>query len=219
MIRNGTDRSTRTTDTNQYKPSKDNIIFQFSWRNVSRPTFIASRSRGSLLRWNPIDVCSRRKFSRLKINVQSLHTYRTTKFSSSPFLLPQEATRREFLGYHPPPLSPTLNKFIDSWKARGKGDEDPILGNSEDQAGSRERACYISVMPDTISISSPCTVYYYSIQAMKTVPEEVSNGKFSRPDAIKVGSSVQMKFKAYVSSRQTSSREIQVQQIQVVPAT
>lgn len=65
-------------------------------------------------------------------------------------------------------------------------------------------------MPDTISISSPCTVYYYSIQAMKTVPEEVSNGKFSRPDAIKVGSSVQMKFKAYVSSRQTSSREIQI---------
>lgn len=89
------------------------------------------------------------------------------------------------------------------------GDEDPILGNSEDQAGSRERACYISVMPDTISISSPCTVYYYSIQAMKTVPKEVSNGKFSRPDAIKVGSSVQMKFKASVSSRQTSSREIQ----------
>lgn len=65
----------------------------------------------------PIDVCSRRKFSRLTIN--PYHAYR--KFSSSPFFLPSPKKQREknSLGITPPAplLPPTLNKFIDRWGA------------------------------------------------------------------------------------------------------
>lgn len=78
----------------------------------------------------------KKNFLDLKIN--RMHLMRTTKFSSLPFFA--KGKKNSFVSYP----NKFNNKFIDMLK---RGGHDPILGKmGKIRLGSRERACYISVI-------------------------------------------------------------------------
>lgn len=78
----------------------------------------------------------KKNFPDLKIN--RMHLMRTTKFSSLPFFA--KGKKNSFVSYP----NKFNNKFIDMLK---RGGHDPILGKmGKIRLGSRERACYISVI-------------------------------------------------------------------------
>lgn len=78
----------------------------------------------------------KKNFPDLKIN--RMHLMRTTKFSSLPFFA--KGKKNSFVSYP----NKFNNKFIDTLK---RGGHDPILGKmGKIRLGSRERACYISVI-------------------------------------------------------------------------
>lgn len=78
----------------------------------------------------------KKNFLDLKIN--RMHLMRTTKFSSLPFFA--KGKKNSFVSYP----NKFNNKFIDTLK---RGGHDPILGKmGKIRLGSRERACYISVI-------------------------------------------------------------------------
>lgn len=78
----------------------------------------------------------KKNFLDLKIN--RMHLMRTTKFSSLSFLA--KGKKNSFVSYP----NKFNNKFIDMLK---RGGHDPILGKmGKIRLGSRERACYISVI-------------------------------------------------------------------------
>lgn len=113
-----------------------NGIDLFDWQGQSNYLIFSVRNEISPKEMSHLMMKLKKNFPDLKIN--RMHLMRTTKFSSLPFFA--KGKKNSFVSYP----NKFNNKFIDMLK---RGGHDPILGKmGKIRLGSRERACYISVI-------------------------------------------------------------------------